>query len=57
MKTLLQLKQKGLHINAVLVKGSSANLFVRTFIDDLYYLSSYATYWRDRIRTRILSHT
>ena len=40
MKTLLHLKQKGLHINAALVKGSSANLFVRTFIDDLFYLSS-----------------
>lgn len=37
MKTLLHLKQKRLHINAALVKGSSANLFVRTFIDDLYY--------------------
>ncbi len=40
MKNLLHLKQKGLHINAVLVKGISANLFVRTFIDDLFYLSS-----------------
>ena len=40
MKNLLHLKQKGLHLYAALVKGSSANLFVRTFIDDLYYLSS-----------------
>ncbi|KDE17831.1 hypothetical protein HMPREF2097_01109 [Enterococcus faecalis 918] len=35
MKNLLHLKQKGLHLYAALVKGSSANLFVRTFIDDL----------------------
>lgn len=33
MKTLLHLKQKGLHLYAALVKGNSANLFVRTSID------------------------